>query len=298
MKLLITGGFGLIGSRLLEKWTDNYDIVVLDRENQAAKFNKISYLQTDITQEDQVKAAFKRFKPEAVIHLAAYTNVEKAEQERDEAWELNVTATHYLAEAASEVGAHFIYLSTGFVFEGKEESSSEEDNPKPINYYGLTKMEGERTIMKVENGNAIIRINFPYGGKWVTRGDAIKWLIEKLQNGDEVELVNDQHISPTFIDDLPLVLDKILEKRSMGVFHATGGDCLTFVEIGKLVAAEFGFNKKLIKEVSLDEFLIKTNRIAVQPRWSCLLNSKLEKELGIKMTTFSKGIKKVKESYQ
>lgn len=297
MRLLISGGFGLIGSRLLEVWAGKYDVMVLDREDQSDQFKNVSFIQTNITKGEEVEASFKRFKPDVVLHLAAYTNVEKAEEERQPAWDLNVFATRLLAEAAQKAEAHFIYFSTGFVFEGKEESNTEEDNPKPVNYYGLTKMEGERTLQKAATTSTIVRINFPYGGKWVTRGDLIKWMIEKLLRGEEVELVNDQHISPTFIDDLPLALDRVIEKKATGIYHATGGDCLTLLDIGRIIASEFGFEKSLIKETTLDEFLVKSGRRAVQPRWSCLLNSKLETELGIKMTNFPEGIEKVKESY-
>lgn len=297
MKVLMTGGFGLIGSRILEIWNGKYEVVVADLVDESDKYKNVTYTQVDITQKEEIAALIFDQKPQVVVHLAAFTDVEKAENDRDLAWEVNVNATRNLAEVSRDNGCHFIYLSTGFVFEGKKESYSEEDAPNPVNYYGLTKMEGERTLLKSEVPLTILRINYPYRGKWAKKSDTVRWMIDKMQKEEEVTLVNDQHISPTFIDDLAAVLDGVIEKRLTGTYHVTGGDCLTFVEIGKLLAEQFKVSTDLVKEISLNDFLVKSGRKAVQPVWSCLVVNKIEKALGIKMTKFGDGAKKIRESY-
>lgn len=298
MKVLVTGGFGLIGSRLLEIWGNKYDLVVLDQVDESSKYPHISFRKIDLTDKEAVAAALFEEKPDYVLHLAAYVDVEKAEVERDLCWEVNVNMTRNLAEAARDQKSRFIYISTGFVFDGKKDSYLEDDPESPVNYYGLTKAEGERTLKKTDLNLCILRINFPYRTKWEKKSDTIRWMVPKLQNGEEVTLVNDQFISPTFIDDLTQVIDQVITKNATGTYHVCASDCLSFFEIGKKVAAEFGVDEALVKETTLDDFLLKTGRKAGQPRRSCLLSKKVEEQLGVKLTTFSEGLKKVRESYE
>lgn len=298
MKLLITGGFGLIGSRLLEIWGNQYEITVLDMTDSTATFKNVTYLEVDITQEAQVKKVVLDVKPDWIAHLAAYTDVEKAEVDREACWDLNVNATSYLAEAAKENSCQVVYLSTGFVFEGTKEEYTENDNEGPVNYYGLTKLEGERALRQVLPEACVLRINYPYRSAWDKKGDTIRWMVPKLLGDEEVTLVDDQFISPTFIDDIAVVLDKVFEKNSSGVYHVTPNECLSFFEIGKMLAQELGVNQDLIKPTKLDELLLKLGRKAVQPRRSCLVSNKIEQELGVKMTSVEGGLKKVKESYE
>jgi dTDP-4-dehydrorhamnose reductase len=296
MKVLVTGGFGLVGSRLLDIWGGKYEIVVVDTVDHSQDFPQVKYQQVDITDGTRVMGLLEQEKPDYVVHTAAYTNVEKAESDRETAWKLNVEASLNLAEAAEKHKTRFIYLSTGFVFEGRKEKYAEDDTEAPVNYYALTKLEGERGVRKLLPETVVIRLTFPYRTQWSEKSDTIRWLVETLKKGEKVSLVKDQHISPTFIDDLAVVIEKVIDRKATGVFHAAPKDCLSFYEIGEKVCSEFGFDKKLLKSTTLDEFLVASERQAVQPRYNCLVSNRLT-ELGVTMTSLDEGLKKVKESY-
>ena len=298
MKLLITGGFGLIGSRLLEIWGNKYDITVLDRTDSTGTFKHVRFLEVDIINQEMVKKVVKEEKPDFLLHLAAFTDVEKAEVERELCWDLNVNATSYLATSAQEVGCQVVYLSTGFVFEGSKEGYREDDSEGPVNYYGLTKLEGERALRKILPQACVLRINYPYRTKWEKKSDTVRWMVPKLLNGEEISLVDDQFISPTFIDDVAEVLDKVFENKTSGVYHVAHDECLSFFEIGQKLAHILGVDTKLVKPAKLEELLLKLGKKAAQPRQSCLVSTKIEQEFGVKMTSIQDGLQKVKESYE
>jgi dTDP-4-dehydrorhamnose reductase len=282
---------------MLEIWGNKYDILVLDQTDDSALFEGIRFRKVDITNKEELQNAISEEKPDWVLHLAAFTNVEAAETERELAWDLNVTASRNVAEVVKRIRCKIIYMSTGFVFSGEKETYVEEDPEEPINYYGLTKLEGERAIRHLIPDAVIFRHTFPYRTKWEKKSDTVRWMIPKLLSGEEIKLVNDQFISPNFIDDLSNVISISIDKQSKGIFHIAPEDRLSFYDMGLKVAEEFGVSKDLIKEITLDELQSKLQKKAKSPRYNCLLSSRAQKELGVRMTPFAEGVKKVKESY-
>lgn len=283
-----------MGTRILELWGDKHQVTVVDK---AADPEALGFIKTDLTNMEEVAAAMYDVRPDWVIHMAAFTDVEKAESDQDLAFQVNVTATENLVNAVRDQGSRMLYFSTGFVYEGNKDSYLEDDDTKPINYYGVTKLNGENIVRDSGVPYCIIRPNYPYRTKWEQRSDTVRWMISKLQNNEKINLVADQKISPTFIDDLSVVLDKIISKNITGIFNTAGPDCLSFYEIGLQVAEVFGFDKELLSSITLDKYLNESGKKASQPKISCLSSKRIENLLGIKMTSFSKGLNKVKESY-
>lgn len=281
MKIVLTGANGLIGSRIKEL-LKGYDIVGYSAQD------------FDITDIDKVNYFLSNQKPDIVIHLAAYTNTEKAEVEKDLCWQVNVTGTENLAKVTSGLkSCRLIYFSTDHTFSGKKGNYVEEDFQEPVNYYGLTKLEGEKVVAKLP-GSLILRISYPFRAEFKEKTDVVRWMIPKFEKNETVQLVSDQHISPTFIDDLVNVVDKSLQYQLTGVYHAGGGSCLTFLDIGKVVAKEFGFDENLIRPITLKDFLLQSNRTAKQPQNGCLNSSLIEKDLGVKLLPFEDALKVVK----
>ncbi|MCL5411588.1 MAG: NAD(P)-dependent oxidoreductase [Patescibacteria group bacterium] len=295
MKLLVTGTFGLIGTRFLELNNGRFEIVALDRNDAPSEFENTSLVKADITDSQAIEKAILEAHPAAVLHMAAYTDVNGAESNKKLAWNINVEGTKNIAKAAKKVGAKVIFLSTDHTFKGNSKSYQENDQQEPINYYGQTKYEAEQALMKNGLNYLIIRLSYPYRARFEAKSDTVRWMIPKLQNGETLTLVNDQYISPTFADDLIEVIFRLIEKGSTGVFHVAGHDCLTFYEMGQKVCEVFGFEKSLVQPISLEEFTARTNRVARQPKLSCLNVEKAEKEISFTMSDFEAGLRKIKE---
>jgi dTDP-4-dehydrorhamnose reductase len=295
MKLLVTGTFGLIGTRLLEMNNNRFDLVALDRAEAPAGYETVSLVKADITDKEAVEKAIVDANPEVILHLAAYTDVNGAESNRELAWSINVKGTINIAEAAKKAGAKVIFLSTDHTFAGESKDYQEEDEQRPVNYYGQTKYEAEQALIKSGAKYLILRLAYPYRAKFDAKSDTVRWMLPKLAGGETVTLVSDQFISPTFVDDLVEAIFKLTEKGSTGVFHVAGSSCLTFFEMGQKVCQVFGFDKNLVQPISLAEFIAKTNRPARQPKMGCLNISKVEKEIGFRMSDFETGLRKMKE---
>lgn len=281
MKVLLTGANGLIGSRVSEL-LKGYELI------------GISVGDFDITDLDATDRYVKDLKPEVIIHLAGYTNTEQAEIDKELCWKVNVTGTENLLKAASDQKAKFIFLSTDHTFSGEKGDYVETDPQEPVNYYGETKLAGEKLVLDYDN-SLVLRTSYPFRANFPTKTDILRFMIPKLKVGEEVELVSDQQITPTFIDDLAVVFDKCIKKDLKGVYHSGGGSCLTIFEMGQVVADQFGFDTNLVKRVTYQEFVNKTNRKAKQPLKSCLNSSKLQTETGLIMKSFPDALKIIKE---
>jgi dTDP-4-dehydrorhamnose reductase len=184
--------------------------------------------------------------------MAAYTNVDKAETlEREQAYSLNVTATKNLFEAVCEKQKKFIYISTGFVFNGNNPPYFEDSKPDPISYYGLTKYQGEQVI---ENNAMIVRIEYPYRKHFLKKNDFVRTIVQLLQKGQHVTMVNDSIFTPTFIDDISKGLGFLFQNYSNQIFHLVGSKSYSPYEAGLSIARAFNLDSSLISPISYDEY--------------------------------------------
>jgi dTDP-4-dehydrorhamnose reductase len=191
-KILIIGGSGLVGKRLYEFLKKTHYIVYATFNKNLIEKN--GYISLDITRKTDVDFIFKKIAPDIVIHTAAYSNVEKCEIHRETAFKINVKGTKNIAIASENIGAKIVYISTDYVFDGKKGCYTEIDATNPINYYGVTKYEGEEIIKKICSDFIIARTAVVYG---YNKGNFATWIIERLKKGDEINIVIDQYISPT-----------------------------------------------------------------------------------------------------
>lgn len=283
-KILGTGLTGLVGSRIMELLGDEYD------------FEKVSYEDgVDITNKDQVEKAILESETEIVLHLAAKTDVDGCEEDKTlgiegAAWQINVAGTQNIVEACKKTGKKIIYISTDFVFDGNKDFYTEEDLPNPINWYAQTKYEGEKIVQRSGLTYLICRIAFPYRAQFSVKKDFMAAIREKLEKGEEISVVEDEIVTPTFVDDLAYALDFLIKKEAVGFYHVVGSSFHTPVEAAQLVAKTFDLDISLINKISRKEYY--QNR-APRPFSLRLKNDKLTK-LGFKMKTFSQGLKIIK----
>jgi len=155
-KILITGSNGLLGQKLVKQLVNSDEFEFLATSsgtNRIEKFKNIPYQSLDITNQEEINAVFESYKPDIVINTEAMTNVDTCEGDRENCWDLNVNAVKYLFEASKKVKAHFIHLSTDFIFDGENGPYKEDDTPNPLSYYGESKWAAEKILINSDNKN-------------------------------------------------------------------------------------------------------------------------------------------------
>lgn len=232
------------------------------------------FVMLDLTDEKAVKETIARWQPDAVIHCAAWTAVDAAEEEenRDAVYAANVLATRYLAEAARSVDAGMLYLSTDYVFDGQGTRPWEPDdkNYAPLNYYGKTKLEGELAVSSILDKFFIVRIAWVFG---LNGKNFIKTMINVGKTHDTVRVVDDQIGTPTYTKDLAGLLADMIETEKYGYYHATNseetpGAYISWADLAEEAYCAAGMNTKVVRVTTAEYGLSK----AVRP-----YNSRLEK---------------------
>ena len=224
-------------------------------------------------------------KPEAIIHCAAYTAVDKAEDEEELCRRINAIATKEIAEYAKVLDIPMIYISTDYVFDGtKDGEYTEEDIPNPINVYGKTKYEGERYVQELLEKYYIVRISWVFGENG---NNFIDTMLRLSKDRDEINVINDQLGSPTYTKDLALLLVDMIESNKYGIYNATNEGYCTWYE----------FAKEIFKVANID---IKINPIctleypskARRPMNSKMSKDKLSKNEFNKLNNWKESLEK------
>jgi dTDP-4-dehydrorhamnose reductase len=237
--VLITGASGLVGSHILNLLKTKF----LWLAPSSAELN--------ITNKSQTKDYIKNHKFDSCLHLAAYTNVDKAEIEKDKCFTINVTGTKNLFAAVSAKKKPFIFISTEFVFDGNSDQYFEDSLPKPLSYYGKTKYEAEQIVKK----NAmIVRISSPYGSLKGPKPDFVNAIYSRLKNNQTVQSITDSTFTPTFLDDLATGFAYLLNHFEKRIFHLTGPESFTPFWASLEIARVFNLNQKLVIPITFEEY--------------------------------------------
>ncbi|MGD0977604.1 MAG: dTDP-4-dehydrorhamnose reductase [Candidatus Bathyarchaeia archaeon] len=244
MKLLITGASGLLGTKLCQTaLRKNYEVYAAYSQHKPRCGTPVELNILDPKAEQQ---ALDKVKPEAVVHAAALTDVDKCELEKELAWTTNVEATTNLARLCKKRGAFLVYVSTDYVFNGEKGMYKETDKPAPINYYGLTKLKGEEAVQTLDN-YCIARGSVIYGSTPATgKANFASWLLDKLRKKEEVKIITDQWNSPTLNISMAEMIIETIEKRKTGTFHLAGATRLSRYEFAQHLAKTFDLDPKYI----------------------------------------------------
>lgn len=286
-KMLITGASGLLGARIVE--LAKKDFRVLPSHNTRSLHP--DSVKLDITEHKVISAIFSKFSPDIVIHAASETNVDRCETQKDSAWKINVEGTGNIVQVCNQIGAKLVYISTDYVFDGKKGFYTEEDKPNPINYYGLTKLEGENQIVNHCKNYVILRTSVLYGRHPWKRNFAT-WTIDQLKQGKETMVVEDHYNTPTLADNLAELTIETIRKDMQGIYHASGVERISRFEFAKQIARTFALNPDLIKPVRMSQL---TAWIAKRPRDSSLSTEKIQKQLETKPLNITEGLNRMKE---
>lgn len=245
MKVLVTGVKGQLG----------YDVVrELNKRNIEAIGCDLG--EFDLTNREQTIDYIVAAHPDAVVHCAAYTAVDKAEDDREVCYNVNVLGTRYVREAAEKIGAKLVYFSTDYVFDGEGETPWKPgDAPSPVNYYGETKYLGEKEVTAYPK-SFIFRISWVFG---INGKNFVRTMLRLGKEKNELTVVADQIGSPTYTYDLArLVADAIITEK-YGVYHATNEGYCSWFEFASCIMNEAGLNCK-VKPVTSAEYPTRAKR--------------------------------------
>lgn len=280
MSILVTGVCGQLGHDVVNNAiARGYDVIGSDIQpvysgvTDGTAVNSAAYVQLDITDREAVLSVIEEIRPDAVIHCAAWTAVDAAEDEenRDNVDRINHLGTKYIAEAAKAIDCKMLYLSTDYVFDGKGERPWEPDDKcfAPLNVYGQSKLDGELAVSSILDKFFIVRIAWVFG---LNGKNFIKTMLNVGKTHDTVRVVNDQIGTPTYTFDLARLLVDMIETEKYGYYHATNeGGFISWYDFCVEFYRQYGLETKVIP-VTTEEYGLSK---AARPYNSRLNKSKL-----------------------
>jgi dTDP-4-dehydrorhamnose reductase len=289
-RILITGSNGLLGQKLSDLFLAQSGVEWLATargENRHPAGEGMPYQALDIADFDQTRAVLEAFKPDAVIHTAAMTQVDDCETQRERCWSLNVEAVAHLAKLSSELGFHLVHVSTDFIFDGTKPMYGEEDPANPLSYYGESKWEGEKRVMEWASSYSILRTVLVYGRVAdMSRSNIVLWAHGALKKGQTMRVVGDQFRTPTLAEDLAMGCWLAADQKAQGIFNIAGKDYMSVIELVRRVAAFYQLSDKAVQEVDSSTL----NQPAKRPPITGLDISKAVRELGYAPHSFEEGL--------
>jgi len=252
MRLLITGANGLLGQKIVKQSLEKKEIelIATGRGECRLPWKGFEYASLDITDRTAVLSTFEQYRPEVVIHGAAMTNVDQCELDHTLCDKNNVESTGYIVEACEKHGAHLIFISTDFIFDGEDGPYDESALPAPVNYYGMSKLMAEQIVQGSRVKWAILRTVLVYGTSYnPSRSNIVSWVREKLSSGEGLKIVDDQFRSPTWSNDLASACLLAVEKTATGLYHISGSDQMSILELTRRVARYYHLDESLISPI-------------------------------------------------
>jgi len=282
----------MLGQRAVQFYSSKENIELLATSvEEKSVVDSVEYISSDIKNRDSIKEVIHDYYPDFIVHTAAFTNVDLSEKFREDAWKINVKGVEYIAEAARAIDAHIIHVSTDYIFDGKDGPYSENALPNPVGYYGRTKLASENALRISGTFFTILRTNVLYGIAPNSRPDFVRWVINSLNEKENIRIVKDQINNPTFIDDLIQGINKIIEFRKTGTYNIGGKEFLSRYDFTLRIADFFNLGKNLITPITTDEL----KQPARRPLKSGLIILKAETELGYKPHTIIESLASMKK---
>ncbi|MCL1604582.1 dTDP-4-dehydrorhamnose reductase [Phascolarctobacterium sp. ET69] len=246
MKVLVTGANGQLG----------YD-VVKELQKQNIECYGAVRKDFDIVDFEATEKFITNYKPDVVIHCAAYTSVDKAEDEQGLCYLVNASATENIAGICKKINAKMLYISTDYVFDGTKNGFYEvDDKPNPINVYGKTKLLGEQAVQKILDKYFIVRISWVFGEHG---NNFVKTMLRLGKERKEINVVADQYGSPTYTADLAPLLVEMIQTDKYGIYYATNKGVCTWAEFAEEIFKIVGMDVK-VNHITTAEYPTRAQR--------------------------------------
>lgn len=273
MNILVTGSNGLLGQKIVGQLLKSKTQFVATSlgENRNTACPAVNYQSLDITNPEDVTSVFNQVIPTVVINTAAMTNVDVCEEDEVNCRKINVDAVALLFDACKELDAHFIQLSTDFVFDGEAGPYREMDKRNPLSAYARSKVDSENLLMRsVYKKWAILRTIIVFGeGENLSRSNIVLWAKSALNEGGPLTIVNDQFRAPTWADDLAWACIQTGKLNVQGILHISGPETMSIYELVIRIGKYYGLNTSIISPISSTTLNQKAKR---PPKTGFVLN--------------------------
>lgn len=299
MRILITGSNGLLGQKLVAALRNDPDVELIATSrgvDRTVDPGGYAYAPLDCVDVSAVRDLLDAERPHAVIHTAAMTNVDACELDPAECRLQNVLAVENLVAAAKRIDAHFIHLSTDFIFDGAHGPYTEEDEPRPLSIYGQSKLDAEHAVMNAGLTKwAIARTIIVYGvAKGLSRSNVVLWAKSALEKGQPINVVDDQWRMPTLAEDLADGCIRIAKQGAVGIFNLSGPDGMSILELVQRVGRFFDLDPRVITPITSASLSQPAKR---PPRTGFILD-KARTQLGYAPRGFEEGLAVLKAQLQ
>ena len=261
-RVVVLGGSGLVGSRVLGLWDADLDVLAP------------THAELDVLDADAVAAFLDQSGARVVLNLAASTQVDAAEAERGDrqglVYALNAEVPGRLSRICKQLDVHLVHISTDYVFDGTqaERAYREDDPPHPLSWYGKTKLIGEQRVLQHHPGACVARIEMPFTGRPYPRSDFARTCLRRFERGETIAGVTDQRITPVLLDDAVRALRALVTRRHVGRVHLAATDWTTPYEYARSIADCLNLDRDLVRPTTFDAFA--QTRPAPRPRHSWL----------------------------
>ena len=246
IKVLVTGANGQLGHDILKRLDMlRIEAIGVDKED------------FDITDKEETDEYILKVKPDVVVHCAAYTAVDKAEEEKEKCYAVNVDGTRNIAEVCKKIDAKMVYISTDYVFDGEGNEPQPEDKPtNPVNFYGYTKEQGENIVRKILDKYFIIRTSWLYGKNG---GNFVKTMLRLAEVENEINVVSDQIGAPTYTKDLAVMICDMLQTTNYGIYHGVSEGYCSWYEFAVAIFEMAGIQVR-VNPIASTEYPTRAKR--------------------------------------
>jgi dTDP-4-dehydrorhamnose reductase len=276
MRILITGASGMLGKALIFENKANYSLYGTYLSTNL-DIKEVTLLRIDICDKNSFSEVISKIVPDIIIHTAALTNVDLCEKKKEVAYKVNVVGTENVVESAKKVNAKLIYISTDFVFDGKNGNYTEEDPPNPINYYGITKLKGEEISLTYKN-SLIIRTSI-FGLNHLGSKPGIEGIIEDVKRGKKIYAPVDSFYSPISVISLAKIIYYLIENNASGVYHIGSRERISRFDFFDILFKIYGLPHNQLLKISFKEY--QKGKYARRPKDVSLASSKIVRDFGV-----------------
>lgn len=288
MRILVTGGSGFVGWRLVESFSAAGDTVGYTYYSTIPNRNagETHQFQVNVLDRDRVVSVMEEFVPDVVIHAAAMTDADECERNPSQAWALNVDGTRHVAESCEHIGASIALLSSSFVFDGRDGPYMETDATNPVNKYGETKVAAESVVSNAAVDHLVCRIDQPYG--WLAPWQDhtfVEWVLKQCERGEPFPVFDDWHNTPVYLRDISNAFRALLARGAQGLYHVVGPDYVSRYIWARTIAEVFGYKPELARPEDSCNADLKAPRPSTH-----LSNRKIRNETGYSFNSLHQGL--------
>jgi dTDP-4-dehydrorhamnose reductase len=292
---MITGAHGLLGQKLSLAFgrETGHELLLTDLAARTFFINKrFDYQQLDISHLGDVKSLVGSYHPDVIINTAAMTNVDACEEDKLAAWQINVDGLKNLIIPARRIeGCRIVQLSTDYVFDGRSAPYDEISRPRPVSYYGKSKLASENALLASPVDGIVVRTQVLYGTGYELRPNFVSWVLAQLEKDVPFRVVDDQRGSPTLADDLAFGILKLIERGGEGIFHVSGPESIDRFSFAQKIAEIFGFDADLISATTSAEIGQSANR----PPDSTFITLKYEAACNERLSDVARGLERMRQ---